>query len=182
MTILFTILLLTVGSIALLLILALFMKRELLMNREVIINVPAQQVFYFLKLLKNQDKFSNWAIAGKENREERFSGIDGTIGFVYGWSINNGTVVSEKEITNIIEGKRIETEVRFIKPIRTISTVIYEITTLSEKQTRVNQINIEKVKYPLNLLIAIAAKRNPKKIDENLLALKNVIEKKMQVL
>ena len=55
MTILITILLVITGIIALLLIMALFMKKEHYVKREIIINAPRQKVFDYLKLLKNQD-------------------------------------------------------------------------------------------------------------------------------
>ena len=53
MNIFLTILLIIAGIIALLLIIALFMKREHYVNREIIIHAPRQKVFDFLKLLKN---------------------------------------------------------------------------------------------------------------------------------
>ena len=70
-----TILLIVAGIIALLLIIALFMKREHYVKREIIINAPRQKVFDFLKLLKNQDQFNKWATAdkktGKKNSKEQ---------------------------------------------------------------------------------------------------------------
>src|ERR1700685_428014 len=114
MNILITILLTLTGIIALLLIIALFMKREHYVNREIIINAPQQKVFNFLKLLKNQDQFNKWSKADQDRKEE-FKGIDGKVGFIYAWSGNKSAGEGEKEIKNIIEGKRIETEIRFIK-------------------------------------------------------------------
>ena len=65
MNIIITILLVVAGIIALLLIIALFMKREHYVKREIIINAPRQKVFDYLKLLKNQDQFNKWATADK---------------------------------------------------------------------------------------------------------------------
>ncbi len=80
MNILLTILLVLAGIIALLLIIALFMKKEHYVNREIIINAPRQKVFDFLKLLKNQDQFNKWAKAdtktGKENSKEQTEQLD----------------------------------------------------------------------------------------------------------
>ena len=116
MNIIITILLVVAAIIALVLIMALFMKREHYVNREIIINAPRQKVFDFLKLLKNQDQFNKWAMADKKNRKEEYKGIDGTVGFIYSWSGDRSAGQGEKEIKNIIEGKRIETEIRFVKP------------------------------------------------------------------
>ena len=172
-----TILLIVVGIIALLLIIALFMKREHYVNREIIINAPLQKVFDFLKLLKNQDQFNKWATADKINRKEEFKGTDGTVGFIYSWSGDKSAGQGEKEIKKIIEGKRIETEIRFIKPMRVSAGVIFETKSLSENQTKVNLINKGTLKYPLNIMIPMAEKKFPKDMDASLSTLKNILEK-----
>ena len=172
-----TILLVVGGIIALLLIIALFMKKEHYVKREIVINAPTQKVFDFLRLLKNQDQFNKWATAGKQNRKEEFKGTDGTVGFIYSWSGDKSAGRGEKEIKNIIEGKRIETEIRFVKPMRVAASVIFETESLSENQTKVNLINTGVLKYPLNLMIPMAEKRFPKDMDESLSALKNILEK-----
>ena len=140
MTILITILLVIACIISLLLIIAIFIKREHYVKREIIINAPLQKVFDFLKLLKNQDQFNKWATVDK-GRKEEFKGTDGTVGYIYAWSGDKSAGVGEKEIMNIIEGKRIETEIRFVKPMRISANVIMETESLSENQTKVNLIN-----------------------------------------
>ncbi|HMK16924.1 MAG TPA: SRPBCC family protein [Chitinophagaceae bacterium] len=172
-----TILLVVVGIIALLLIIALFMKKEHYVNREIIINVPRQKVFDFLKLLKNQDQFNKWATADKINRKEEFKGTDGTEGFIYSWSGDKSAGQGEKEIKKIIEGERIETEIRFVKPMRVSAGVIFETESLSENQTKVNLINTGTLKYPLNIMIPMAEKKFPKDMDASLSTLKNILEK-----
>ncbi len=177
MNIVVTILLVLAGIIALLLIIAIFMKKEHYVNREIIINVPRQKVFDFLKLLKNQDQFNKWATADKKNRREEFRGTDGTVGFIYSWSGDKSAGQGEKEIKNIVEGKRIETEIRFVKPMRVAASVIFDIESLSENQTRVNLVNTGSLKYPLNLMIPMAEKRFPKDMDESLSTLKSILER-----
>ena len=84
MNIAITILLGIVGFIALLLIIALFLKKEHYVHREIVINAPRQKVFDFLKLLKNQDKFNKWAKADPDRKWE-YKGTDGTVGFIISW-------------------------------------------------------------------------------------------------
>ena len=177
MNIIITILLVVAIIIAVLSIIALFMKKEHYVNREIIINAPRQKVFDFLKLLKNQDQFNKWATADKQNRTEEFKGTDGTVGFVYAWSGNKNAGQGEKEIINIVEGKRIETEIRFVKPMRVSASVIFETESLSENQTKVNLINTGTLKYPLNIMIPMAEKRFPKDMDDSLSTLKAILEK-----
>ena len=171
-----TILLIVACIIVLPLITALFMKKQHYVNREIIINAPLMKVFDFLKLLKNQDKFNKWAKADPDRNWE-FKGTDGTVGFIIAWNGNKNVGEGEKEITNIIEGKRIETQIRFVRPMATIANVIMETESLSDNQTKVYLSNAGKLKYPINIMIPIAEKMFPKDMDISLSTLKNILEK-----
>ena len=176
MNILITILIIVAGIIALLFIIALFMKREHYVKREAIINAPRQKVFDFLKLLKNQDQFNKYAKADP-GRKEEFKGTDGTVGYIISWSGNKDAGEGEKEIMNIIEGKRIETEIRFVKPMKTSATIIMETESLSDNQTKVILSNAGTLKYPLNIMIPMFEKNFGKDMESSLLTLKNILEK-----
>ena len=175
MNILITILLVVVSLIVLLLIIALFMKKEHYVKRDIIINAPRQKVFDYIKLLKNQDEFNKHAMAGPDRKRE-FKGTDGTVGFIYSWSGNKSAGQGEKEILNIVEGKRIETEIRFVKPIRTSANVIMETESLADNQTKVSLSNAGILKYPLNIMIPLLEKNFPKALDSSLSTLKNILE------
>jgi len=177
MNILVIILLILAGIIAFLLFIALFMKKNHYVRREIIINAPLQKVFDFLRLLKNQDQFNKWATADKKNRKEEFKGIDGTVGFIYSWSGDKSAGQGEKEIKNIIEGKRIETEIRFVKPMRTSATIIMETESLPGDQTKVSWSNAGTLKYPVNILIPLLEKSVAKGMDASLSTLKDILEK-----
>src|ERR1700741_2087822 len=125
MNLLITILLVLGGIIALLLISGLFMKREHYVKREIIINAPRQKVFDYIRLLKNQDEFNKHAMTAPDRKRE-FKGTDGTVGYIYSWSGNKSAGVGEKEIKNIVEGKKIEAEIRFVKPMAAVGHVIME--------------------------------------------------------
>lgn len=171
-----TIVLAITGIIILLLIIAFFLKRGHYVKREIIINVPKQKVFDFLKLLKNQDKFNIWAKADPD-RNWAYQGIDGTAGFIISWSGNKKAGEGEKEIINIIEGQRIDTQIRFIKPMATVADVIMETETLSDHQTKVTFINSGLMKYPMNIFIPLAERNFPRDMDASLTTLKELLEK-----
>jgi len=181
MNILITILLLLISIIALALIAALFMKKEHYVKREIIINAPLQKVFNFLKLLKNQDKFNKWTQEDPDRKWE-YKGTDGTEGFIISWSGNKKAGEGEKEIMKIIDGKRIETQIRFVKPMSTVADVIMEIETISDPdsnrdRTKVSLINSGTLKYPMNIFIPIAESKFPKDMDDSLMTLKRLLEK-----
>lgn len=171
-----TILLVVAGIVILLLIMALFMKKEHYVKREIIIDAPRQKVFDYLKLLENQDKFNKHAMVGSDRKKE-FKGTDGTVGFIYAWSGDKDAGEGEKEIKNIIEGKRIETEIRFVKPLATTANIIMETESLSENQTKVSWSNAGTLKYPINIMIPMLEKMLPKEMDSSLSTLKNILEK-----
>ncbi len=109
MKILITILIVIVGIIALLLIIALFIRKEYKVQSEIIINQPVQTVFDYLKQLKNQDNFNKWVMVDP-NMKKTFTGTDGTVGFIYGWNGNKQAGEGEQEIKSLVEGKKLETE------------------------------------------------------------------------
>ena len=99
--------------VVLALIAALFLTKNYAVEREITIDQPKDSVFNYIKYVKNQDNFSVW------NRKDpkmikTFSGTDGTVGFVYSWNSQDKNVgVGEQEIKKIIEGERIDFEIRF---------------------------------------------------------------------
>jgi len=176
MTTLITILLVIAGIIALLLIIGLFMKKEHYVRREIIINAPRKKVFDYIKLLKNQDEFNTGAMEDP-NRKKEFKGTDGTVGYIYAWSGNKDAGVGEKEIMNIIEGKKVEMEIRFVKPMAVSATIIMETESLSDNQTKVNWSNAGTLRYPINIMIPMMEKQVAKGMDISLSTLKNILEK-----
>ena len=176
MSLLITILLVVAGIIALLLIIAVFMKKEHYVKTEIIIHAPQQKVFDYLKLLKNQDKFNKHAMADA-NRNFEYKGTDGTVGFVIAWKGNKDAGEGEKEIIELIEGKRIETEIRFVKPMVTSARIVMELESLTDNQTKVTWSNAGAFTYPINIMIPMMEKHVAKDMDSSLAALKEILEK-----
>jgi hypothetical protein len=168
------ILLVLAGIIALLLLAALFMRKKYGIRREIIINVPRQKAFDYLKQLKNQDNFNKWVMVEPDMKRE-FKGTDGTVGFIYGW---NGKKAGEgqQEIKAITEGKKIETEIRFVRPFSGVAQVNLITESVSEGQTKVSWSNESEMKYPLNAMISMLEKMLAKDMDTSLSTLKNVLE------
>lgn len=176
MNILITILLVTAGMIVLLLILALFTKKEYSVNREIIINASRQNVFDYLKQLKNQDNFNKWVMVDPGMKKE-FKGTDGTEGFIYAWNGNKKAGEGEQEIKSIEEGKIIKTEVRFIRPFSGIAYANWITESVSGNQTKLSWSNESVMKYPINIMVSMIEKMLAKDMDTSLSTLKNILEK-----
>jgi cell division protein FtsI/penicillin-binding protein 2 len=175
MTILVTILLVFIGIIALVLILAALTKKDYYVQRSIVINVPRQTVYDFLKMIQNQEKFNKWAMTDSDRKKE-FRGTDGTVGFIYAWSGNKKAGVGEKEITGLTEGKKVETEIRFIKPMAAKAAIVMEMESISANQTKVSLSNAGNLKYPMNIMIPMVQKNFPRDMDESLRTLKKLLE------
>lgn len=171
------IILLALGSfIALLLIIALFIKKEHYVRRDITINAPIKKVFDYVRLIKNQENFNKWAAEDGE-RKKQYIGTDGQAGFKYSWSGNKKAGEGSKEIKNIIEDKRIETEFVFVKPMAAVAQAIMETESLSDNQTKVYWSNRSRLKYPLNVMVPILEKMLSKEMDRSLVTLKGILEK-----
>ncbi|MDI1354519.1 MAG: SRPBCC family protein [bacterium] len=175
MKILITILLALVGIVALLLVIALFMKKEYTINREIIINAAQQKVFDYIKLLKNQDKFNKWVMVDPSMKRD-FRGTDGTVGFVYAWDGNKQAGAGEQEIKSLNEGNKIETEIRFVRPMKSIAYANMTLSSLSENQTKLIWTNGGKMPYPMNIIVSMVENMLAKDMDISLTNLKNILE------
>src|SRR5580693_6026620 len=108
--------------IAIPLIVALFVSNDFSIEREVTINKPRQVVFDYIKSLKNQEQYNHWLLIDPGAKKD-FRGIDGTVGAVLAWdSNNNDEGKGEQEITKITEGERVESALRFYKPMKNTAT------------------------------------------------------------
>ncbi|WP_335966479.1 DinB family protein [Galbibacter sp. PAP.153] len=139
--------------IAIPLIAALFVKKDYKVTRDVIIERPKEMVFDYVKYLKNQNNYGKWANIDS-NMKQTFEGTDGTVGFVSMWESDNNEVgTGEQEITKIDEGKRIEYEFRFKKPIESTSPGFMSTEEIADNQTKVTWGFNGHMKYPMNLMM-----------------------------
>ena|SRR6218665_231838 len=169
------ILIIVAALIVLPLIVALFTNKDYTVSREVLINASNQKVYDFLKQLKNQDHFNKWVMKDPGMKRE-FRGTDGTVGFVYAWDGDKRAGAGEQEIKNLEEGKRIETEIRFVRPFVAVADVNLYIEAISAGQTKVSWSNASKMAYPMNVMKAMIEKMLAKDMDESLLNLKKILE------
>jgi len=165
--------------IVLVLIVALFLKKEYGVVREININKPKKLVFDYLKYLKNQDNFSKWATMDP-NMKKEFRGTDATVGFVSAWESDHKSVgTGEQEIKKITEGERIDFELRFIKPFAGVANAYLTTESLSDKETKVKWGFDSKMKYPMNLMLVFMNmdKAIGNDFETGLAKLKSLLEK-----
>jgi hypothetical protein len=176
MSILIKILIVIGALVALLLIAALFIKKEYNIVREITINKPKTEVFSYVKHLKNQDNYSKW-VRMDPNMKKDFRGTDGTVGFIYAWDGNKKAGKGEQEIKKIAEGERVDVEVRFEKPFEGIATAPIITEAISANETKVKWAMNGKSKYPLNFMNLFMDDMLGKDLETSLTTLKSILEK-----
>jgi uncharacterized membrane protein len=134
---------------------ALFIKKEYAVEREITISRPKQEVFDYIKHLKNQDNYSKWAKMDP-NMKKSYRGTDATVGFVSAWESEKDDVgTGEQEITGITDGERIDFELRFFVPFESTSPAYMTTQSVSDTETKVVWGFAGNMPYPMNLLIPL---------------------------
>jgi uncharacterized protein YndB with AHSA1/START domain len=168
-----------IGIIVLILIIALFVKKDYAVEKEIVINKPKTEVFDYIKHLKNQDNFSIWAKADP-NMKKEYKGTDATVGFVSAWESNEKNVgMGEQEIKNIVEGERIDFELRFKKPFEATDNAFMTTEAVADAQTKVKWGFNGKMNYPMNIMLLFMDmdKMLGKDLEDGLKNLKGELEK-----
>ena len=166
------------GLIGLLLLAGLFISKDLQANKEIVINKPVDEVFGFIKYLKNQQLYSKWAALDADMKNE-YNGIDGQPGFVNHWVGNKKVGEGEQEITAIEEGKAIYTDLRFIKPFKSFAKVKLTAEAIDASSTKVSWGFQSKMNYPMNIMKLFMNMNEMigKDFSTGLANLKNLLEK-----
>jgi len=139
--------------IAIPLVLAIFMKKEYTVERSTEINKPKDEVFNYVKHVKNQDNYAVWNKMDPAMVKE-YRGEDGTVGFVYAWDSQNENVgKGEQEISKVNEGQSVEMELRFLKPFESKAQTALITEPISTNQTRVKWNFSGKMPYPMNFMM-----------------------------
>lgn len=121
--------------IAIPLIVALFVPNESTSEGQVVIRKPQQEVFDYIKYVKNQDNFGVWQLSDP-NMKTISEGEDGTVGFKYSWEsekLGKGAQV----ITQIIDGESMESDMFFYDFDDTPSKAYFRLEEQSPDQTLV---------------------------------------------
>jgi hypothetical protein len=165
--------------IAIPLVVALFVKKDYVVEREIIINKPKAEVFEYIKFLRNQDNYSKWNMMDPDMKKT-YQGTDGTVGFISAWESKKENVgAGEQEIVNMIDGERIDTKLRFKVPFESQNDAYMITEDMSNNQTKVKWGFKGAFPYPFNLmgLFMDMEKAVGGDLEVGLQNLKNLLEK-----
>ncbi len=177
MSILITILLVIAAIVALFLIIALIVKKDFTLEKQVVINRPKDEVFNYLKLIRNQEHYSVWVMKDP-NIKIIYTGTDGMVGFTSSWVSDDKNVgIGEQEIIKMADGESMEVEIRFKKPFEATNYARTTVTALDPNQTKVTNLFYGKSKFPMNIMNLFMDKLVGKDMQQNLQNMKHNLEK-----
>lgn len=146
------ILIVLVVIIAIPLIAALFIEKEYAVERQIVINKSSEEVFNYIRYLKNQDNYSVWAQKDPFMKKS-YKGTDGMVGFIAAWDSDEEEVgKGEQEIIAIDESNRIDTRLRFKEPFEAEDDAYMITVPADENSTTVKWGFKGAFPYPFNVM------------------------------
>jgi len=119
------------------LIVAALGKSEWQIAEEIKIQRPSQDVYDYIRFLKNSDDYNKWVMTDP-GMQKTFTGTDGTIGFIYSWESKISNVgKGDMEIIHLLEGSKVDYQIRFKKPFEATSYASLILTRVSDRLTNV---------------------------------------------
>lgn len=175
MHILFVILIILAGLIAIMLLLALLTKSAYSIQREVTIGQPVQQVFGYVRLIRNQEVYSQWLMQDPTNKIS-YSGTDGRVGFVSEWEGEKQAGKGAQEIIGLTADSSIKLELRFEKPFKNLAYTEMTTAATGNNQTLVTWKMYGNNKFPMTLFNLVADGLLGKDMEKSLSNLKRILE------
>jgi hypothetical protein len=159
-----------------------FTPTEFAVEREITINRPKAEVFEYVRHIKNQNDWGPW-FKREPTMHQEFRGTDGEPGFVVSWKGEVESGVGEQEIKRVVEGERLETELRFKQPFESSSESYIVTESVGEDATRVTWGMKGRMPRPFNALSLFINIEEAigKDYDEGLASLKSILENGSEV-
>jgi len=173
-----TILYIIIALVALVLLLSSIGPKTYDVSRNIEVDRPKQEVFNYLRSLKNMDEWSPWA-KKDPNMKKTFTGTDGQPGCISHWAGNKDVGEGEQEIKKVKPYERIDSELRFLKPFKSISDCYLLTESAKNGRTKVTWGFSGRNKFPMTIMTLFKSMDSMvgKDFDEGMQSLKNILEK-----
>lgn len=123
--------------VAIFVILLMVGPKKYKVNRSITINRPIDEVYGYLKFIKNQDDWSPWK-KRDPNMKQTHTGTDGEVGFTVAWESDHKQVgAGEQELSLLILNELVESQLRFFKPWKSESIGHFTTRAMDENTTDV---------------------------------------------
>lgn len=166
------------GIIVLLLLIGLLTPGQVTIEDTIVINKPVDEVFDYIRHVKNQDNYSTWNMMDPDMKKE-YSGTDGQVGFVYKWDSQKQSNVGagEQEIKAIVPNKSLDMELRFKRPMEDVAQSKFTTEAVGDNQTKVKWGFYSRMKFPMTIMKPVMTGMLRKALVIGLQNLKKEVEK-----
>jgi hypothetical protein len=135
-------------------VVAMFTRNKYTLKRDVIVKKPKDEVFHFIKLNRNQTHYSKWLSFDPETRIDFFGAEDGQPGAILAFaSKDKRTGKGEWETRRIVEGERVEFELRFLEPFQFTANGHFSTEAVSPTETKVTWVYNSGMDWPMNFML-----------------------------
>ncbi|MGV8092739.1 MAG: SRPBCC family protein [Mangrovibacterium sp.] len=163
--------------IALPFVVALFIPRSYTVSVSETINRPKQEVYDYVRILKNQEEYSVWVMQDP-NLHPEIIGTDGSVGAIQRWDSKLDDVgEGEQEITALTPN-RIDVDIRFKRPFEGAAKASTIFNAISDRQTQLISEFYSNESYPINLPSWLFGRKIIREAQiKNLQNIKRILEK-----
>lgn len=137
--------------VALFLIVAALTPRKYTVSVTETINKPKQEVYDYVKILKNQESYSVWVLEDP-NSKLTYTGTDGTVGAGQAWDSQNENVGAGNMIISAMTDERIDIDLTFIRPFESKAKSSNIIKSVNENQTTLTTEFYADEPFPMNFM------------------------------
>ncbi len=163
--------------LALLLLVAAFLPKSLSLSETIVIRKPQKEVMDYLKVLKNQDAFSEW-VKADPNLHPEITGTDGTVGAKQSWNSKIDDVGEGNQTITALTESRMDVDIEFIRPMKGKAKAGNILKPISEKETELTVTFFMEANWPFNLMANTMGRYFVGKTEkQNLLNIKQILEK-----
>lgn len=165
-----------VGLFVFLLILALFIPKKYTVSVSETIGRPKAMVHDYLKMLKNQEYYSEW-LKPDPNLRPEIIGEDGTVGATQKWNSKIKDVGEGSQTIVALTDDRMDMDLNFIRPMKGTAKAANIFKAVDDNNTKVTTEFYSHDSYPFNLISYFFGRKMITNVSKkNLANVKKILE------
>lgn len=152
-------------------------KKEYDVSRTVVINRPREEVFNFVRQLKNQPLWNPW-FQRDTNAVMKYKGEDGKVGANFYWKGNSKAGEGIQRIVKAKQGRVFESKILFVKPVKVSALTYIGVKEMETEKTKMVWGTKGHLPFPLTIISIFYSteKALGENFDKGLKDLKKLLE------
>jgi hypothetical protein len=152
------------------------MPKEYTVTVATTVNKPQEEVFNYVKMLKNQEQYSTWMLSDP-NCKVSYSGTDGTVGASSTWDSKDDNVGAGSQTITKMTAERYDVDLHFIRPFESKQKGATIVKAIDANSCSLIEKFYGTDTYPMNIMSFIGKKIITDAFIENGKNVKKMLEK-----